>query len=263
MTRTSQNPDKIELSRLYDESFYEGQVGDSLTSARIFLQFLWKYLQPGSVLDVGCGRGAWLKAFGELGTSELIGLDGHWNSQSQMIDETIAFRTVDLEGPFELGRRFDLAMSLEVAEHLRESSAEQFVERLAQASDVVLFSAAFRGQGGINHTNEQPHSYWAKKFEQRDFAPFDLFRPTFWGDERICYWYRQNTFLYAKRGSASYNKLRGYGVNSLENISFMDCIHPASRAGLSFKLASKLIHYFAKLPQPARKLARRLISPTT
>src|ERR1700675_552820 len=33
-------------------------------------------IEPKSVLDVGCGHGAWLKACHELGATQLLGLDG-------------------------------------------------------------------------------------------------------------------------------------------------------------------------------------------
>lgn len=56
-------------------------------------------------------------------------------------------------------RRFDLAMTIEVAEHLTPVRADSFVEDLTRLSDVVLFSAAIPAQGGINHVNEQWQSY--------------------------------------------------------------------------------------------------------
>jgi len=100
-------------------------------------------------------------------------------------------------------------MSLEVAEHLEPATAPQFVNSLATASDVVLFSAAYTQQGGTNHINEQPHSYWAGLFAGHAFAPFDLFRPVFWGNDEICFWYRQNVFLYVKRESAAWQRILG------------------------------------------------------
>ena len=211
----------------YDKQFYDDHVDESLRSARIVLRRLWEYVQPASVLDVGCGRGAWLMACRELGSTTLIGLDGKWNDQSEMIDSAIQFRSTDLDQTFTVDRRTDLVISLEVAEHLKPSSAGQFVDYLCQASDAVLFSAAYTGQGGTHHLNEQPHSYWAHLFRNRGYMPFDLFRPVLWGNEDVRFWYQQNTFLYCKEGSIPFDTIKGKGCCELSNVRFMDCIHPS------------------------------------
>jgi len=225
-TSTSNANSVFPAGEFYNQSFYDWQMAASLKSARIYLRHLWNYIQPRSVLDVGCGRGTWLKACGELGSDTLVGYDGPWNDKSQMLDPEIVFRGGDLNDGFRAEEKIDLAMSLEVAEHLEPKYAERFVESLCFSADCVLFGAASVGQGGANHLNEQMPSYWADYFGQQGFVPFDLFRPTFWGNEDICYWYRQNTFLYARSGSSQYLSLKLAGLNELKNSSFMDCIHP-------------------------------------
>jgi cyclopropane fatty-acyl-phospholipid synthase-like methyltransferase len=85
-----------------------------------YAELLAPLLNPKSVVDVGCGRGSWLKAFKEKGAIKLVGYDGSWNNQKNMIDQSIIFHGVDLNKPIFVSdsERFDLAMSLEVAEHL-------------------------------------------------------------------------------------------------------------------------------------------------
>jgi hypothetical protein len=216
----------MELASHYGENFYQDQGEESLRSARIVARYLWNYLQPASVIDIGCGRGHWLKAFGELGSQCLVGLDGDWNSQSQMTDPAIRFRAVDLNQRFAADEKAELAISMEVAEHLPATSASLFVESLTGTSDAVLFSAAYTWQGGTNHLNERPHTYWAQLFGERGFVPFDLFRPALWGNDEVAFWYRQNAFLYCKRDSASYRALQSKGCAEMTELSFMDCIHP-------------------------------------
>jgi hypothetical protein len=201
-------------------------VPAALESARIFLKFLWQFFQPASVLDVGCGSGTWLKVCHELGSQTLLGLDDHWSNQSLMIDPDIKFRGIDLNKPFSIPIKVDMSISLEVGEHLEPSTAGLFVKCLTDASDVVLFSAAYPGQGGYNHINEQPHTYWALLFADQGFVPFDLFRPEFWANQNIFMWYRQNTFLYVKRSSIPYEQITAHGLSELTNISFMNCPHP-------------------------------------
>jgi len=84
----------------------------------------------------------WLKeACHELGATQLLGLDGDWNTQSSMIDSAIEFRSIDLNKPFSIPEKVDLTICVEVAEHLAPRIATQFIQCLT--SDVVLFSAAF------------------------------------------------------------------------------------------------------------------------
>ena len=215
---------------VYTPEFYEGQLTASYKSARRYASELLTLYKPSSIIDVGCGTGAWLKAFGELCPARLVGVDGCWNKQANMIDENIEFFERDLDSPRTLSgfgtERFDLAMSLEVAEHLKETSADQFVESLTNLSDSVLFGAAYTKQGGTNHINEQPHTYWAVKFKERDYLPFDLFREKFWGDSQISFWYQQNTFLYVQKSSPLFMILDASGIRPLVNLNFLNCIHP-------------------------------------
>lgn len=216
------------LKAHYDHAFYDDQMAGSYQSAAVYARHLDTLLAPRKVVDVGCGRGTWLKAFGELGATELRGYDGSWNSQANMVDNTIVFEACDLNQLTLAGeRRFDLAISLEVAEHLLPATAPSFTAALAALSDAVLFSAAFPKQGGTNHINEQPHTYWARNFEKSGYVPFDVFRPVYWADERVEPWYRQNAFVYARVGSASYDKLCASGLSPIGNLEFMNCMHPA------------------------------------
>ena len=213
-------------SAIYDHSFYESQCERSLQSARRYVTHLWGVLQPKSVLDVGCGRGAWLKSCHELGANQLFGLDGDWNSQRLMIDDAIQFRSIDLNTPFSIPQRVELTISVEVAEHLERKTAPQFVQCLTDTSDAILFSAAYLNQGGMNHINERKHSYWAKLFAAHDFGPFDFFRPVFWGDSDIDFWYRQNVFLYVRKNSSEWRTVTSAGYKTMSSLDFMDCIHP-------------------------------------
>lgn len=94
------------------------------------------------------------------------------------------------------GKPFDLAQSLEVAEHLDECYADNFVALLTSLSNIILFSAAIPHQGGTHHINCQPPAYWAKKFAQYDFECYDILRMKFWDNNAIASWYRQNSLIF-------------------------------------------------------------------
>lgn len=212
----------------YDEGFYARQMDGSYRSAVHYVNEVFSFYSPRSVIDVGCGRGMWLKAFKERGVSLTVGLDGPWNSQANMIDSSIEFRAVNLSAPLSSvdSRTFDLALSLEVAEHLDKSSAETFVDTLVHLSDIVLFGAAYTAQGGTHHVNEQPHTHWARLFRNKGFEVFDLFRPIFWGHSEIEFWYQQNTFLYVRAGHPLIASLANRHVLPVKNLAFLDCVHP-------------------------------------
>lgn len=223
-----QNHREHSLSGVYGDAFYEDQMGYSLRSGMHYAQALSSFHKPDSVIDIGCGRGTWLKAFGSIGASRLVGIDGPWNAQADMIDPAIIFHAADLNQPIDSSTygRFDLAMSLETGEHLETGSSDTFVRSLTDASDMILFSAAYTGQDGPNHINEQPHTFWANRFIRSGYEPYDLFRPLFWGNPDIPFWYQQNVFLYVKKGSPNAQQMQSKGAAPLENVQFMDCIHP-------------------------------------
>jgi len=186
------------LAKHYNEAFYDRQVAGSVSSAEVILGLLYDFYQPQSVIDVGCGRGAWLSVAESLGTKNLIGLDGHWNTKDKLLSQNIDFTSVDLEGTIDIREKYDLCISLEVAEHLAGKRAKTFIENLCKASNVVLFSAAIVNQGGTNHINEQWQSYWIELFQANGYECFDIFRGVIWENEKVELWYRQNIFLFIK-----------------------------------------------------------------
>lgn len=177
-----------------------------------------------SIIDVGCGIGIWLDAAYELGIEDLLGLDGDWLDPKQLLIPEGNFKKVDLSKPFEISRSFDLAVSLEVAEHLPEQSAEGFVDQLTSLSTCVLFSAAIPGQGGVHHVNEQWPSYWVQLFEKNGFKLDDSIRPKIWKDSEFPSYYRQNILLFRRLGP---DDEAGHSTSE----GLLDVVHPEMLAG--------------------------------
>ena len=220
----------MDLGSNYNDQFYKALTEGAYYSAKPFVSILSNLsINPKKVIDVGCGRGPWLKAFSDSGSKELVGIDGDWVRQEDMLDKKIKFHSIDLNSSViqnPINKKFDLAMSLEVAEHLKPEQAINFVNYLISFSDTILFSAAFSGQGGTDHFNERPHSYWAKIFITKGYLPYDLFRSKVWENQDIEVWYRQNTFLYLKRDSKFEKKFKEKGIKYISELSLMNCIHP-------------------------------------
>ncbi len=156
-----------------------------------------------SVLDVGCARGTWLSAWNKAGVREIVGVDGDYVAPDALLIPPDCFHSTDLSNTLNLSRQFDLVQSLEVAEHLPENAADQFVTNLvSHAKGLILFSAAPPGQGGEFHVNEQPYEYWRVKFQAHGFDAYDYVRPLIAADKSIPFWYRYNVLLYAYRDRA-------------------------------------------------------------
>jgi SAM-dependent methyltransferase len=168
-------------------------------SAERILDILWDYLQPQSVLDVGCGIGTWLAVLQSRGINDVRGIDGPWLKSADVVCDRALLQVCDLEVKFAVGRVFDLVVCLEVAEHLSSAAAEQFISSLVSHSQAVLFSAAIPFQGGHHHVNEQFLSYWAAHFAKHDFQPIDIFRGRIWNDPQIMWWLRQNLVLFVHK----------------------------------------------------------------
>jgi SAM-dependent methyltransferase len=181
----------------YDEKFFDDLVDGALRSARAVVPAVLGLLPATSVVDFGCGTAAWLKAFLENDVESVLGLDGDYVDQDKLLIDRELFRAVDLRRPIRLERRFDLALCLEVAEHLPMTSARSLVESLAAAAPVVLFSAALPGQAGTSHINEQWPLYWESVFAERGMRKYDVLRPMIWSDSSVEWWYRQNIYIYA------------------------------------------------------------------
>ncbi len=132
------------------------------------LEIVLALFKPRSVLDVGCGTGGSLSFFVDKGL-DAVGIEGSALAISKNPNAG-RVRRHDLEIPIDLGRRFDLVWSFEVAEHLRPEKAETFLGTLTRHSDLVVMSAAPKGQGGDGHFNEQPPEYWISLMEARGYG---------------------------------------------------------------------------------------------
>ena len=213
---------------VYDQQFFEAQAAGSLASARAIVPELLKLADVTSLVDVGCGVGTWASVARECGISRLIGLDGEYVPRSQLLISENDFRSCDLlrdnilDAVLEFAP-FDLALCVEVAEHLPLEGAEYFVSELCKLSDLVVFSAAIPGQGGTDHVNEQWPEFWCRKFEIFNFACFDLLRSRLWNRDECDWWYLQNLLVFARVNSTQFYKLASQGTVTA---SPMALVHP-------------------------------------
>ncbi len=139
---------------IYRESFYRRQH-KKYPSIEFIIDLVDTYVNVASAIDIGCGLALWLNLYHKKGAN-ILGIDGHYVKLSQLEIPSEFFIPKDISQPInDIQEKYDLTISLEVAEHIHPSCVEIYMDNITRFSDVVLFSAAIPRQGGRYHVNEQ------------------------------------------------------------------------------------------------------------
>lgn len=185
-----------ESATYFDTAYFSWQGDRAERSARVLVPLVIDRFHPSSVVDVGCGSASWLKVFRDSGVADVVGIDGPYVQPESLRIAPELFIGHDLAEPLRLDRVFDLAISLEVAHYVPEERAAGLVESICSLAPAVLFGAAVPHQGGGPGLNRQWPSWWAELFARQGFRAEDWMRPLVWENERVDWWYAQNTILY-------------------------------------------------------------------
>lgn len=210
------------IKNLMETRYIHSTDVHNLLAPKVIVPILIELFSPKSVVDVGCGIGTFLRVFKDNNVAETIGMDGSWVNKS-LLSKNIPlcdFLEVNLEEKVNVDKKFDIAICLEVAEHLHKDFANNLVLTLTNLSNVVVFSAAIPNQGGQNHINEQWLTYWEKLFNDCDYLMYDVIRPRIWDNPNVFFWYKQNMVVFIRKGSAC-NALPNAPSNTIRNI-----VHP-------------------------------------
>ncbi|MEG4092162.1 methyltransferase domain-containing protein [Microcoleus sp. Pol12B4] len=214
-------------NQLYSKEFYKSLLTGSQQSAREIIPLFMEMVQPKSVVDVGCGTGGWLAVFKELGIQDYLGIDGEYVDLKMLQIPQENFLAFDLKQPLPIDKKFDLVVSLEVAEHLPFEVAEMFVNSLTRLGEVVLFSAAIPFQGGVNHINEQWPDYWVNIFQKQGYAVADCLRKKIWNNPKVEFWYAQNILVFAQQSCLEKYPLLAKEVRET-TIDRLAIVHPTA-----------------------------------
>jgi len=150
----------------YDNKFFQENKVCGLDRARGIIPILKEALDFKSMIDVGCSVGHHLQGCIENGINDVFGVEGSLNAINNLCVDRKMVKHHDLRLPLELGRKWDIALSIEVIEHIEKEYESVFLQSLAGCSDTIVITAAQPGQGGIRHFNEQKKEYWVDKFDR-------------------------------------------------------------------------------------------------
>ena len=155
---------RVSLVNPYDAAFYDENVRVGLVAARMVMPWVIVRTKAKSIIDVGCGSAAWLSVAQKPRVWRRIAIiDGNAENSHRLIDPE-EFEQADIREGVDCSG-YDLAMCLEVGEHLPETSAANLVAGLCQAP-IVFWSAAVPGQGGVDHFTERWPSWWERFFNE-------------------------------------------------------------------------------------------------
>ena len=186
---------------LYSPRYYQTMVEPyAQRSAQPMAKSIIETFHPKSVVDVGCGSGALLVALRKLGVRHLLGLDSSEAGLNIANARGLNTRRFDITtGHMACAECFDVAVSMETAEHLPADAADRYVALLCSLASVVIFTAAQPGQGGIGHFNEQPRQYWVDHFLACGMHPADelvaAWQPV-WAAAGVAGFYTRNLMIF-------------------------------------------------------------------
>src|SRR5216684_1569414 len=158
---------------LYDAEYYRQHCGPTPYGRnQAWLEFvahtaetLIRGLKPRRVFDAGCAWGLLVEAFRDRGV-EAWGMDLSPYAIGQVRPDMQAYcRVASLTEPIE--GRYDLITCIEVLEHMPENQADQAIQNLCRAADVILFSSTPSDLSEPTHVNVRPVLSWLRLFSEQ------------------------------------------------------------------------------------------------
>lgn len=190
-----------EKELIYNRSFFDKNLEWNIPIAADVVNILMRFFNPKSVVDVGCGNAEFLSQFQKKGV-EIYGYEGsQYAIDSALVDKRF-IQQFDLRELIPVRRKYDLALCLEVAEHIENKFSNRLVENLTSLSDTVVFTAAPPGQGGHFHINEQPKEFWINLFKKNGYrydSSLSFQIQAEFKEKKVINWYSDNLTVFKKK----------------------------------------------------------------
>ena len=168
----------------FDESIYN-----------VILKFLNKN-NVKNIVDFGCGMGDYVKKFIKE-EFDCEAYDG--NPNTYKLTDGIA-KILDLSKNFDLNKKFDFVISLEVGEHIPKKYEQVYIDNLCNhTNNWLLISWAIIGQSGDGHINCQNNDYIINEIIKRgfeyDIESTDLLRSC----ASNAWWFKNTIMIFKKK----------------------------------------------------------------
>lgn len=145
--------------------------------------------------DFGCGDGSYTKFFNEQGV-KTDGYDG--NPHTYGLTHGLC-NVLDLTSDFELDKKYDCVMSLEVGEHIPEKFEQKFIDNITKhTNNLIVLSWAVPGQDGYGHVNCKENEYIRTQFIQRGFEP-EMYMENIMRLTAHNGWFRNTILIFSKK----------------------------------------------------------------
>jgi SAM-dependent methyltransferase len=244
-------------------NFDHSLLPTSLKGPRAALEAMFPEALPASLLDLGCGNGVWASAALQFGIKDVLGIDGGDVKRGQLLIPRASYQRQLLSESFFLDRKFDVALCLEVAEHVDEADAKTLIANLVRHADLIYFSAGCPGQPGQFHLNCQWPGYWQELFNEAGYACDDGIRWSLWNVPALEFYYRQNMFLARRDDQLAGHEPRIQPVIHPEMLEFLEALSTEdkrSRWLRQVEEGSQTVSWYLSVPAKAfgRKLNRKL-----
>jgi len=156
--------------KMYDKDFFLSNQEEGLKIYEWFVPLLHNIFKFQSIVDFGCATGSSLFYALKQGVSDVLGIEGSPEAFSNLLIDKKYIIQHDLREPLKVDRKYDIALSIEVAEHINKKYTDIYLESMCNSSDLIIFTGATPNQGGKCHINEQSHEWWIQKFREHSFG---------------------------------------------------------------------------------------------
>jgi cyclopropane fatty-acyl-phospholipid synthase-like methyltransferase len=170
----------------------EGHLHDTMLCQGIIK--ILKHENSSTIVDFGCGMGDYARTLIQNGIS-CEAFDGNPNTES--LTNGLG-KVLDFSLDFDLNKKFDAVLSLEVGEHIPKEYEQIFLNNICKHTDkTLILSWAVIGQGGDGHVNCQNNDYIINELTKRGFR-IDVYNSNFLRQVSLLPWFKNTIMVFRK-----------------------------------------------------------------